>query len=92
MRTDLFDYIPTRGSKSVSSVVDYCLFNITNGATVGSILTSPHLPDAQIMAPNHAPIYAIFNLTNIYTSYYFELLQHEDFLYTGVASVQAVRD
>jgi hypothetical protein len=44
------------------------------------------------MAPNHAPIYAIFNVTNVYTSYYFELLQHEDFLHTGVASVQAVID
>jgi hypothetical protein len=67
-------------------------FNTTNGVAVGNILTSPHLPDAQIMAPNHAPMYAIFNITNIYTSYYFELLQHEDFLHMGVASVQAVID
>jgi hypothetical protein len=44
------------------------------------------------MAPNHAPIYKIFNVRNVYTSYYFELLQNEDFLYTGVASVQAVID
>lgn len=44
------------------------------------------------MAPNHAPIYAIFDVTNVYTSYYFELLSNEDFLYTGVASVQAVID
>ncbi|EXJ59528.1 uncharacterized protein A1O5_12153 [Cladophialophora psammophila CBS 110553] len=47
---------------------------------------------AQIMAPNHAPIYKIFNVTNVYTSYYFELLTHPDFLYTGVASVQAIID
>lgn len=47
---------------------------------------------AQIMAPNHAPIYKIFNVTNVYTSYYFELLSHPDFLYTGVASVQAIID
>ncbi|KIX04471.1 uncharacterized protein Z518_05339 [Rhinocladiella mackenziei CBS 650.93] len=47
---------------------------------------------AQIMAPNHAPIYKIFDVTNVYTSYYFELLSHPDFLYTGVASVQAVID
>ena len=43
------------------------------------------------MAPNHAPMYKIFNITNVYT-YYFELLTHSDFLYTGVASVQAVID
>ncbi|OQV00896.1 hypothetical protein CLAIMM_06332 [Cladophialophora immunda] len=47
---------------------------------------------AQIMAPNHAPIYKIFDVTNVYTGYYFELLAHPDFLYTGVASVQAVID
>ncbi|KAJ9616463.1 hypothetical protein H2200_000181 [Cladophialophora chaetospira] len=47
---------------------------------------------AQIMAPNHAPIYKIFNVTNVYTSYYFELLTNPDFLYTGVASVQAIID
>jgi len=44
------------------------------------------------MAPNHAPIYKIFNVTNVYTSYYFELLQNEDFMFTGVASVQAIID
>ena len=61
----------------------------TRSASVNAV-TDYH---AQIMAPNHAPIYKIFNVTNVYTSYYYELLfAHPDFLYTGVASVHAVID
>lgn len=46
----------------------------------------------QVMGPNQAPIYKIFNVTNVYTAYLFELLSKEEFLHAGVASVQAVID
>lgn len=44
---------------------------------------------ATITAPNHIPIYSIFNVTNVFTSYYTELLCREGSLHAGVASVHA---
>lgn len=44
----------------------------------------------QVVCPVNQPIYAIFNVTNIYTSYWLELMQHEDYRPAGVAMVGAI--
>lgn len=44
----------------------------------------------QVIAPVNQPIYAIFNVTNVYTSYWMRLLQDEDYRPAGFAMVGAV--
>ncbi|KAK5956614.1 hypothetical protein OHC33_002100 [Knufia fluminis] len=44
----------------------------------------------QVISPVNQPIYAIFNVTNIFTSYWWELMQHEDYLPAGLAMVGAI--
>lgn len=44
----------------------------------------------QVISPVNQPIYAIFNVTNIYTTYWLELMQHEDYRPAGVAMVGAI--
>ncbi|KAK5077976.1 hypothetical protein LTR51_000160 [Lithohypha guttulata] len=44
----------------------------------------------QVISPINQPIYAIFNVTNIYTSYWLELMQHEDYRPVGIAMVGAI--
>lgn len=45
---------------------------------------------AKIITPVNHPIYAIFDVTNVYTSFYLELLQDEDYMPAGLAMVGAV--
>lgn len=44
----------------------------------------------KVIAPVNQPIYAIFNVTNVYTSYWMRLLQDEDYRPAGFAMVGAV--
>ena len=39
------------------------------------------------MTPNLAPLYKIFNVTNVHSSYYLDNLQDDDFLRIGLAVV-----
>ena len=41
---------------------------------------------AQLMAPSHAPVYKIFDVSNIFSHFLFELLQHDDYFYAATAS------
>lgn len=45
---------------------------------------------ANIITPVNHPIYAIFDVTNVYTSFYLELLEDEDYMPAGLAMVGAV--
>lgn len=44
----------------------------------------------QVVAPVNQPIYAIFNVTNIYTSFWNELMMDEDYRPAGLAVVGAI--
>jgi len=44
----------------------------------------------QVISPVNQPIYAIFDVTNIFTSYWMELMSHEDYVYAGLAMVGAM--
>ena len=46
----------------------------------------------QVISPVNQPIYAIFNVTNIFTSYFMELMQYEDYLPAGLAMVGAMME
>lgn len=45
---------------------------------------------AQVIIPVNHPIYAIFDVTNVYTTFFFELLQDDDYVNAGLAMVGAV--
>jgi len=46
----------------------------------------------QVISPVNQPIYAIFNVTNIFTSYWMELMRHEDYMPAGLAMVGAMME
>jgi hypothetical protein len=52
-----------------------------------SASTTDHF--AHVVVPNQAPVWKIFNVTNIIPQEYLRLLQHEDYRFTVVASVHA---
>jgi hypothetical protein len=47
---------------------------------------------SSVTVPAHSAIYELFNITNIYNGYWFELMSDPDFAYTGVCLTLRVRE
>lgn len=46
----------------------------------------------QVIAPVNHPMYAIFNVTNIFTSYWFDLMSRDEYTHIGMAMVGAIME
>lgn len=87
-RTDPFNCIATEHPHLLAASVDYCMFlpcisllHPTNNVTVSGVTV-----------PAHSAVYELFNITNIYNGYWFELMSDPDFAYTGVCLTLRVRE
>ncbi|KAK5200248.1 hypothetical protein LTR92_000791 [Exophiala xenobiotica] len=94
------NYPPTRTRTSQSPALDAGpYFRGTRTDPFNCIATEhPHLLAASVdyfssvTVPAHSAIYELFNITNIYNGYWFELMSDPDFAYTGVCLTLRVRE